>query len=123
MTKIKKIIICFVLYVTAGSSLSDRGLGSTWIGLTKEADTCPLESDDPQSKLYPVHEDCRVRGWQWMDGSTYQYPDWHNWFGKYEPKYNQLCAEAYYYGQATELLWGKMCHRTQYFICEKGTSE
>ena len=90
--------------------MSERGMDIAWMGLTKEANNC----DD----VAAPGDDCRVKGWQWQDGSPYDYylSDWN---GDHEPKRTELCA-ALTHGDWYNGLVSQSCRSRDFYICEKG---
>ena len=82
-------------------------MGTAWLGLTKQEDTCDADADE-----------CQVKGWQWQDGSAYQFPNWHDWRGDFEPSktYLGLCG----YLRSSEGIHALTCNSYMRSICEKG---
>ena len=81
-----------------------------YIGLTKTTDLCGSSDDDRDL-------DCRRRGWTWADGTTYNYPGFHDWLDD-DPDPGDLCAILY---QSSSNGWyGVKCFEQFYYICEKG---
>ena len=92
---------------------------SFWIGFKKTTNLCGDSFDDSDLN-------CHRRGWTWADGTTYNYPQFHDW-QQDEPHPNKLCgvlAHLWYYdsrpsNSATGWFSGNCSHKYKY-ICEKG---
>ena len=89
-------------------SMSERSMDKAWMGLTKKEKNCDSTADD----------DCRVKGWQWQDGSPYNY-SLHDLHGDHEPKRTELCAGLHRDDKYNGLL-SEPCHFSGYYICEQG---
>ena len=89
--------------------MSVRGMDKAWMGLTKQEDTCDVD------------DECRVQGWQWQDGSVYQFPDWHDWRGNFEPSNDGLCS--YLDSEYERFIGESYDSNSSFTICEKGMFE
>ena len=96
--------------------LDETLLYEATIGLTKSAELCGTSYND-------LDLDCRRRGWTWTDGTTYNYPQFHDWQDDDpDPDPVELCARLYQSG-TTSGWYGHQCegHSANFaYICEKG---